>query len=170
MSVLPNWRCSIRFLVCSRGHAAVSHGIRYHLARNLAQQPLVLFRGCSGWNSRHDPVVGEGRDRLAVGMVSPAVVSRAGAVLYLANALADQVAHHDDAAVGRGEMLEPVAGGAAMNADLCVVVAWDPLAFLVRSVAVLAEPVARPHLATFRGAAEADLHRVGIVERHRPGR
>src|SRR6516162_11350380 len=99
-------------------------------------------------------------------MVSPAVVSRAGAVLYLANALADQVAHHDDAAVGRGEMLEPVAGGAAMNADLCVVVAWDPLAFLVRSVAVLAEPVAGPHFATFRGASKAELLCVDVGERH----
>src|SRR5262249_11340336 len=77
--------------LCS--HAAASHSVRDHFARNVAQQALVLFRSGRRRNSRHDPVVGERRDRLSIERaVVAAVVSRAGAVLYFSNPLPDQIA------------------------------------------------------------------------------
>src|SRR6516165_419819 len=150
--------------------AAASHGVSDHLARNLAQQPLVFFRCCCGWNTRHDAIMGEGRNRLAVGRAGAAVTSIARAPIDRSDPLPDQVAHHDDAAVSRGEVLEPMASHTLMDADLRVVIAGYPLARLVGPLAVLAKPVAGPQFAALGRAAEADLDRMSVVERHRPSR
>src|SRR5271165_184867 len=102
-----------------------------------------------------------GRDRTAIMQNAVAEIFAVG---DRPDAAPDHVAHHDDAAIGRGEMLKPVPGDAAMDADLRVVVAGDALAFLVGPLAVLAEAGTAPHLPALGGAVVADLHRVIVVE------
>src|ERR1700731_768826 len=61
-------------------------------------------------------------------------------------------------------------GDAAMDADLSVIVARDPLSVFVGPAGILAETRTAPRFLALRRTVEADLHRVGIVERDRPGR
>jgi len=98
-----------------------------NVARNLAQELTVFFRGRCRLNARHDPVVGESCDHGTVPVASVFGI----AILHCPDPASDHVAHHCDAAVGGGEMLETMAGNAAVNTDLRVIIARDPLALLV---------------------------------------
>ena len=144
------------------------HHLGDDVARNLAQEPAVFFRGGRRGNARHHPVMRKSRDCCAIRACRDAAGS--SAVLHGPNTPPDHVAHHDDAAVGGGEMFETVPGDAAMDADLRVVIAGDPLPFLVGPARVLPETGTAPRFLALGRAVIADLHRVRIVERHRPGR
>ena len=66
-------------------------------------------------------------------------------------------------------MLQSMPRHSVMNAHLGVPVAGNPLPFLVGPVAVLAEHRAALRILAHGRAVIADLHRVRIVQRHRPG-
>ena len=67
-------------------------------------------------------------------------------------------------------MLQTMPRHSAMDADLGVPIAGDPLPVFVGSQSVLAEHSAALRLLALGRAVIANLHRVRIVERHRPGR
>src|SRR5690242_5063596 len=90
---------------------------------------------------------------------------RFGTVLHSPDAAPDHVAHHRDAAIRRGEVFEAVPGDAAVDADLRVVIARDALAVFVGPARILAETRAAPRLLSLGRTIEADLHRMGVVER-----
>ena len=104
------------------------HHFADNVARNLAQEMTVFFWGRCRLDAGHDPVVGKSCNH---GTAPVVYVSRSGTILHCPDPASDHVAHHCDAAVGGGEMLETMAGNAAVNTDLRVIIARDPLALLV---------------------------------------
>ena len=99
-----------------------------NVARNLAQEMTVFFWGRCRLDAGHDPVVGESCDH---GTVPVASVFGIGAILHCSDPASDHIAEHCDAAVGGAEVLQAMAGNAAVNTDLRVIIARDPLALLV---------------------------------------
>ena len=95
---------------------------------------------------------------------------RVGAVLHGPDAAPEHVAHHRHTPIGRGEVFETVPGDAAMDADLRIVIAGDPLPVFVGPARILPEARTPPWFLALGCAVESDLHRVGVVEGNRPCR
>jgi hypothetical protein len=91
-----------------------------------------------------------------------------GAILYRMNTPPDHVPQHDDAPVSGSQMLQAVPGDAPVDARLRIVVARDTLPLLIGALPVLPEAGIAPQFLPLRSSPEADLHGVGIVNRHRP--
>ena len=137
----------------------------------IRRKPVALGVGVVQLWFGQDRVMREGADR-PVGALRGR--HRIAALCDVADALAHQAAEQADAAVGRAQMLARVDRGRA-DADLGVVVARQALALLVGPVRHLAEigaEVVPLHVGRIDRivVVEADIHRVRVVERHRPDR
>src|SRR5271165_3193005 len=108
--------------------------------------------------------MGIGRNCFAVSAAETRCVA---AILHGPDTAPDHVAHHRHAPVGGGEVFETVAGDPAMDADLRVMITRDTLPVLVSPAGVLPETCTPPRFLSLERSVEADLHRVGIVERNR---
>src|SRR5438093_12601920 len=109
-------------------------------------------------------MVGVGRDDLPI---LPYHVLWVLAVLHGPDATPDDIPQHEDAALGRGQVFQAVAGGPPVDAGLRVIVPWHALPLFIRPVCCLAK--ARPMwlLLSLCQAHEAHEHGGGVVYRHR---
>ena len=125
------------------------------------------MRGWRRSDARDNPIMAVGWD---CGALPQRAVIEIFAVANCADAAPDHIAHHGDATIRGGEMLEAVPRNATMNADLSVVIPGNPLPFWIRAACVLTETGTATQLSASWRMVITDLHGVRVIQRNRPGR
>src|SRR5215475_1384906 len=143
------------------------HRFLNHVACQLAQQPAVLLRRRRRTYPRDYPIMAVGRD---CGPVPQDAGVEIFAIANCADAAPDHIAQRGHSTIGGGEVFEAVPRNTAMNADLSVVIARNPLPFCIRAACVLTKTGPATQLPASWRMVITDLHGVRVIQRDRPGR